>query len=186
MALAAPSMKAALEAWGSTSNLFHQGFAREADDPDVIAATLSKPGVIFMRPVGSSGPFRNMPICRQICRMAGRKGRKERHRARPGKKPPAKTDDKAACGCAGFCQGAQAAGGRAPETRNRPGPGTRAPAAIARAQSAMDEAERDHDERAGAIEAELAAVEKRSRAEEARWEQLKGKLESALRRARQD
>ena len=29
-------MKAALEAWGSKSNLFHQGFAAETDDPDVI------------------------------------------------------------------------------------------------------------------------------------------------------
>lgn len=27
LAVAAPSMKAALEAWSSTNNLFHQGFA---------------------------------------------------------------------------------------------------------------------------------------------------------------
>ena len=58
MAIAAPSMKAALEAWGSKSNLFHQGFASEVDDPDVIAATISKPGVILRRPVGSDGPFK--------------------------------------------------------------------------------------------------------------------------------
>jgi colicin import membrane protein len=44
LAIAAPSMKAALEAWGSKSNLFHQGFAREVDDPKVIAATMLKPG----------------------------------------------------------------------------------------------------------------------------------------------
>jgi colicin import membrane protein len=31
LAIAAPSMKAALEAWGANSNLFHQGFAKEAD-----------------------------------------------------------------------------------------------------------------------------------------------------------
>ena len=30
LAVAAPSMKAALEAWGSKSNLFHQGLAKEA------------------------------------------------------------------------------------------------------------------------------------------------------------
>ncbi len=29
-------MKAALEAWGADSNLFHQGAAKESDDPDVI------------------------------------------------------------------------------------------------------------------------------------------------------
>jgi len=33
-AIAAPSMKAALEAWGSNSNQFHQGAARETSDPD--------------------------------------------------------------------------------------------------------------------------------------------------------
>jgi hypothetical protein len=38
-AIAAPSMKAALEAWGADSNLFHQGAAKESHDPDVIAAT---------------------------------------------------------------------------------------------------------------------------------------------------
>ena len=37
LAIAAPSMKAALEVWGADSNLFHQGAARESDDPDVIA-----------------------------------------------------------------------------------------------------------------------------------------------------
>src|SRR6185369_14527932 len=56
-AIAAPSMKAALEAWGADSNLFHQGAARESDDPEVIAATMAKPGVVLRRPVGSNGPF---------------------------------------------------------------------------------------------------------------------------------
>ena len=37
-AIAAPSMKAALEAWGTKTNLFHQGVAKEVDDPDIIAA----------------------------------------------------------------------------------------------------------------------------------------------------
>ena len=40
LAIAAPSMKAALEAWGADSNLFHQGAAKESDDPDVIAAAM--------------------------------------------------------------------------------------------------------------------------------------------------
>ena len=58
LAIAAPSMKAALEAWGADSNLFHQGAAKESHDPDVIAATMAKPGVVLKRPVGSSGPFK--------------------------------------------------------------------------------------------------------------------------------
>ena len=50
LAIAAPSMKAALEAWGADSNLFHQGAAKESDDPDVIAATMTKPGVCAQAP----------------------------------------------------------------------------------------------------------------------------------------
>ena len=57
LAIAAPSMKAALEAWGADSNLFHQGAAKESEDPDVVAATMAAPGVVLKRPVGSSGPF---------------------------------------------------------------------------------------------------------------------------------
>jgi hypothetical protein len=56
-AIAAPSMKAALEAWGADSNLFHQGAAKESKDPDVVAATMAKPGVVLKRPVGSDEPF---------------------------------------------------------------------------------------------------------------------------------
>src|SRR6478672_4621377 len=58
LAIAAPSMKAALEAWGADSNLFHQGAAKESEDPDVVAATTAAPGVVLKRPVGSSGPFK--------------------------------------------------------------------------------------------------------------------------------
>lgn len=57
LAMAAPSMKAALEAWGADSNLFHQGAAKETHDPDIIAATMAKPGVVLRRPVGTDRPF---------------------------------------------------------------------------------------------------------------------------------
>ena len=57
LAIAAPSIKAALEAWGAGSNLFHQGFAAESDDPEVVAATMAKPGVVLKRPAGSTGRF---------------------------------------------------------------------------------------------------------------------------------
>ena len=58
LAIAAPSMKAALEAWGADSNLFHQGAAKQSEDPDVVAATMANPGVMLKRPVGSNGPFK--------------------------------------------------------------------------------------------------------------------------------
>jgi hypothetical protein len=57
-AIAAPSMKAALEAWGADSNLFHQGAAKQTEDPDIVAATMAAPGIVLKHPVGSSAPFR--------------------------------------------------------------------------------------------------------------------------------
>jgi hypothetical protein len=50
-------MKAALEAWGSKANLFHQGFAKKASDPAIIAATVAKPGVVLKRAVGTDTSF---------------------------------------------------------------------------------------------------------------------------------
>jgi hypothetical protein len=81
-AIAAPSMKAALEAWGADSNLFHQGAAKESDDPDVIAATMAKPGVVLKRPVGSDGPFGEHA---ELPKNLGQDGRKN-----PAHKPSAK------------------------------------------------------------------------------------------------
>ena len=42
-------MKAALEARGGDSNLFHQGAAKESQDTDVSAATMARPGVVLRR-----------------------------------------------------------------------------------------------------------------------------------------
>jgi hypothetical protein len=71
MAVAAPSMKAALEAWEVTQNLFHQGFAKETDDPAIIAAAIAHPGTVLKRAVGSTGRFtehaelpENLPVAR--------------------------------------------------------------------------------------------------------------------------
>jgi colicin import membrane protein len=59
LAIAAPSMKAALEAWGAGSNSLPSGAAKETEDPEVVAATMSKPGVVLKRPSGSGsgGPL---------------------------------------------------------------------------------------------------------------------------------
>src|SRR3954464_4301390 len=93
-AIAAPSMKAALEAWGTKTNLFHQGVAKEVDDPDVIAATMRKPGVILKRPVGSNGPFKEHPeLPTDLPIGEARKGRTEKRLA---KREPRKIDGQAA------------------------------------------------------------------------------------------
>lgn len=57
LAVAAPSMKAALDAWGASQNLFHQGFAHQTDDPAIVAAASAKPGTILRRAAGTKNPF---------------------------------------------------------------------------------------------------------------------------------
>jgi len=45
--VAAPSRKAALEAWGSDANLFARGVAEEVTDPKLTAAPLARPGEVI-------------------------------------------------------------------------------------------------------------------------------------------
>lgn len=90
LAIAAPSMKAALEAWGSRQNLFHQGLAEETNDPDIMAATLQKPGVVLRRAVGTNAAFQeNAALPKSLPDARGR--REPRQRADPPKKPKAAT-----------------------------------------------------------------------------------------------
>ena len=55
--------------------------------------------------------------------------------------------------------------------------------AIAKAETALEEAKRDHDTKVEEIQRDRAALDRRSQAEDARWEKQKEKLETALRRA---
>jgi hypothetical protein len=181
LALAAPSMKAALK---PESNLFHQGVAKESKDPEVVAATMAKPGVILRRPVGSNGPFAEHAALPTDLSDDEVNGRPKKPRAKPKKQPPRKTDDSQAA-----LEYERAERQRESERRKeeaaRAKERQRREQAIAKAQAALEKAEREHDTRASAIEAERAAVEKRSQAEDARWEKQKQKLHLALRRARE-
>src|ERR1700744_3287395 len=95
-AIAAPSMKAALEAWGADSNLFHQGAAKQSTDPEIVAATMKKPGVVLKRPVGSDGPFSEHAELPKNLGESGRTKHAPAPSARKAKKPPTKSDKAAA------------------------------------------------------------------------------------------
>lgn len=47
--VAAPSQKAALEAWGSDTNLFASGAAERIDDPELMREPLANPGKVIRR-----------------------------------------------------------------------------------------------------------------------------------------
>ena len=181
LAIAAPSMKAALEAWGADSNLFHQGAAKESEDSDVIAATMAAPGVVLKRPVGSSGPFKehaDLPTD-----LAG-EGTPKKSGRKPQKHP--KTTDQAADRKAALAfekEQKRRDRERAKEEAAREKERERRQRAIDKAQSSLDAARRKHEEIAADIQAQIEALQKKSQAEDARWEKEKSRLEAALRRA---
>src|SRR5688500_5220177 len=52
--VAAPSQKAALEAWGADGNLFAQGIAEQGTDPKLMDEPLASPGQVIKRVRGST------------------------------------------------------------------------------------------------------------------------------------
>jgi hypothetical protein len=189
LAIAAPSMKAALEAWGADSNLFHQGAAKESDDPDVIATTMKRFGVVLRRPVGSNGPFGEHAELPTNLDDVGRplKSTRKPKGSKAKKSSSSRPVDKVAGRKASLAfereQRRRELGG-AREGVARQKERERRQHAVDKAQAALDKAKREHAKRAAAIQAEVEALEKRSQTEEARWEKEKERLETALRRAR--
>ena len=147
---------------------------------------MTKPGVVLRRPVGSDGSFGEHA---ELPTNLGDGGRQ--------RKPPASRNalrrraflpavDKAAERKAALafekehkrreCERAREEAARQKERERRQ-------QAADKAQAALDKAEREHAKRAAAIQAEVDALEKRSQAEEARWDKEKERLEAVLRSA---
>lgn len=200
-AVAAPSMKAALDAWGAKSNLFHQGLAKETDDADIVAATMAAPGVVLKRPVGSEGPFTEhaeLPtdLAEDEDKPGARSKPKSKAKSKP-KKRPAKTANKTATkseigdqdarkAAAAFAKEEQRReSARRKEEAARARQRARREKAVATAQAALESAKRDHQARVDEIEAERDALDERAGVEEARWDKQRVKLEEAVRRARE-
>ncbi|RXH25410.1 TolA protein [Bradyrhizobium nanningense] len=195
-AIAAPSMKAALEAWGASSNLFHQGAAKETDDPDIVAATLAKPGIVLRRPVGSDGPFTEsaeLPTdlaeddSRPKRKLAKRPAKTAKKTVKTAKKPSRKLDDHAARKAAAAFEKEERRreAERRKEEAARAKDRARRDKAVAAAEAALDKARREHEARTEEIEAARAALDDRTVAEETRWDKQRKTLEQALRRARE-
>ena len=187
LAIAAPSMKAALEAWGAGSNLFHQGVAKESGDPEAVAATMSKPGIVLRRPVGSDGPFREHAALPTDLAGDGPKPKPKKTLAKPKDQVPRTTDDTAARkGALAFeREQRQRENQRRKEEAARERDRQRRNQAIARVQVALEKSEGEHHKRVATIQAARDALEKKSQVEDARWAKEKDGLERALRRARE-
>jgi hypothetical protein len=187
-AIAAPSMKAALEAWGADSNLFHQGAASETDDPKIVAATMAKPGVVLKRPVGTNRPFSehsDLPVELGRGRKPSEPARKTATR-KPAKHAGRPIDSAAERKAAAAYEREEKRRERerAKEETAAEKKRERRQMAIDKAQAAFDAAESEHADRAAAIEAKREAIKGKSEGEDARWDKERAKLQSALKRAR--
>jgi colicin import membrane protein len=185
LAISAPSMKAAAEAWGVKTSEFKRGFAKETHDPEIVGATMAKPGIVLRRPVGSNGQFtedaklpKGLPV-EKVPRSTKRRA--------PIKEPqPRKVDDKVARAAALAFEREQKRRevARRKEEVAQEKKRKRRDQAIAKAERALEQARQEHETGARRIERDRAALDRRSQEENARWKKQTDKLESALRRAR--
>jgi colicin import membrane protein len=191
LAIAAPSMKAALEAWGAGSNLFHQGFAKESEDEKAIAAAMEKPGVVLQRPVGSDAPFEehsDLPTAVSLDAhsrkaKAGPAKAKTAKTAKAGK--TAKADEKSERRAAAAFEKERARREKQRQKEEAAAAKARAKRKAAReaTEAVLERAAREHEKKAAQIGNDLATVQRRADAEEERWEKLKDRLEAAVRKA---
>ena len=186
LAVAAPSMKAALEAWGARRNLFQFGAASETSDAGIVKAAMAKPGIVLRRPVGTSEPYHQdaalpagfalpsvkdapLPKIKKAKAKKAPRGKPVEHKTSPAaiisfEKARAERDRARAK--------EDAAARRDAQKRS---------SAIEKAQAALDDARKDHNARREKLTREL---EDRLESEDTRWAKERAKLEAALDKAR--
>jgi hypothetical protein len=196
LALAAPSMKAALETWGMGHNAFHHGFARETDDPNIISTAMAKPGIVLRRAVGTSGAFtENAELPKRLWKIAPPKVApvKSDTKVRPNVKSKRKVgDDKKKnaerAAVISFekakirrkrerereaVEAAKEAEERAQKTREAD-----------KAEATLERAQARHDEVMASIEREREKLDRRAQIENDKWNRERDELNAVLRRSK--
>jgi hypothetical protein len=186
MAVAAPSMKAALEAWGMGHNAFSHGFAKQTEDSAIVEATLAHPGVVLRRPIGSKGRFvenPSLPSNLTDLKPPPSPARTKTPRSVVEKSKPLAREDKAAV--ISF----EKERARRQKEREK-GEAAERKAATAR-QRIIDEAHSAYEREKNRHEAILDGLSKdqdkldsRAEKEEERWAQIQERYEDAIARAR--
>jgi colicin import membrane protein len=196
LAIAAPSMKAALEAWGMGANAFKQGFAQETDDAKIVAATMAKPGTVLKRPVGTKGTFTEnaeLPSLSNVLSKYSARPSKPVKRATKVAEPKKATRNENGSHRADVISFEKAKAKReqkhaAEEARQeaqRKKDQACTEKAVAKAQAALDAAKERHEAALAVIEKERDKLDRRAKIERERWETECGRLEEALERATQ-
>jgi len=152
LAVAAPSMKAALRDWGIDVNLFQQGLARQTDDRAIIAAAERAPGKVLRRPIGSKAPFGETT---ELPKVKGARGRPQaKAKTAMGEKLKVKPSRHQAVDLQ----------------------------AIRQARAALHQAQVRYQLKIAALEKKRAALERRAETLERDWQREKERLEEKIAR----
>src|ERR1700722_2322174 len=192
LAVAAPSMKAAMEAWGMKHNAFHRGTASQTNDRATIAAAMARPGTVVRRPVGTNEPFqREAALPAGFALPVGRPApaaKSKTAKGQPKKKPPARraeklrpAEDKRAAIISFEKARAQRDRARAKEEQAAKRDAGKRASAVEKALAALEAARKSRQARRDRLQREL---DRRLEDEEARWNKERRKLEAALDKAR--
>ena len=191
LAIAAPSMKAALEAWGMSHNAFQHGFAKQSDDRDIIAATMAQPGVVLKRAVGSTGAFKehaDLPKSLPALKPPKPSAPKAKAQPKAKAKPPSKPKPQPKADRAAIISFEKARAKREKEKAEEEARLQKERAekrkATDKAEAALEDAREVHEATMAAIESEQEKLYRRAQKERDRWDDQRKKLEEALRRAR--
>jgi hypothetical protein len=182
-AVAAPSMKAALKAWGSGRNLFEQGFAKETDDAAIIDATMKQPGVVLKRPVGSDSRFKIHAELPKADFLNKQFSDKSKDKPKTAKTHSAKASKKALERELKAAQAYERKEKKAAALRKKHE--KRRQAELMKAELDLSKAEKIRERKIRALENQQAAINQKREAEETAWNNEKRKLEAAIDKLKQ-
>jgi colicin import membrane protein len=194
-AVAAPSMKPALDAWGVTQNLFQQGFAKESDDPKIISAATAQPGVVVKRAVGSKGDFAEdaeLPASLPAKRLSARGGAKpkaSKPKTKQARNAPTPSKDAARAQMLAYEKAlAKQARERDRERERRAAAqardSERRALAVRKTQALFDQAQKRHQAKKDVLERQMEVARRKIDAELKRWRDQKAMLDERLGQSR--
>ena len=161
--VAAPTKKAALEAWGSTHDLFARGVAEIVTDPALTEEPLATPGKVIKRSRGTTAEqIAALPTVERPDRAAS--GDEDEPQRSTSAKAKVKTPAK-------------------PKVRPKPPPPRPSPDTLEAAEAELEAAGRRHDDDTRTLAREQAALDRRRRDLERAQAAERAKLQEAVDRA---
>src|ERR1700742_4616826 len=161
-------------------NAFQHGFAKQTDDPKIIAAAMAQPGVVLRRAVGTKGAFSEQPeLPKDLWKLEAPKAEPVRPKAEGlGKRsvaPKPADDKKERAAILSFEKAKQRRDAarekeQAEAAAKREKEQVRIERAVAKADDALDHAKAHHEEIVAAIAADQEKLDRRAAAEKKRWD----------------